>query len=148
MTYRNAELLFSFTSLFLGSALFLHTFDSSYDMMSLELSMGPTFFPRIVLCVWMLCSIGIFVEALRKREPLPSFLWGRVLAALALFAVFIALFGKIGFIASGFIFFLCLSWFMGYRKKMLLVCTAAGYIAVMHVLFTNILNFILPGFGG
>ena len=110
--------------------------------------MGPTFFPRIILCVWMFCSLGIFVEALRNRDPLPSFLWGRVLIALALFAVFIALFGKIGFIASGFIFFISLSYFMGYRKKLTMVCIAAAYIAVMQILFTNILNFILPGFGG
>lgn len=148
MTYRKAELLFSLTSFFLGSALFLHTFDSSYEMMSQELSMGPTFFPRIVLGVWMLCSADIFVEALRNQDPLPSFLWGRVLIALALFALFIGLFGKIGFILSGFIFFISLSYFMGYRKIVTLVCVAAAYIAVMQILFTKVLNFILPGFGG
>lgn len=144
MGYRKTELTFSAIFFLIGMLLFIHTFDSTYDVLEMDLSKGPMFFPRIIFTVWMGCCIAIFINAFFKKDIDKPFLWKKVLTGWLLIALFVVLYGTIGFIASGIIFFTSMALFMGYRNKIILSLTVIGYVALLYFIFTKVLGFVLP----
>ena len=148
MGYRKVELTFSAVFFLLGMLLFIHTFDSAYAVLETDLSKGPVFFPRIVLTVWMGCSLAIFINAFFKKDSTKEFLWGKVLPGWHLIGVFVLLYDLIGFIAAGLIFFFSMALFMGYRNTKILIPTVFSYVLILYFIFTRVLGFVLPGLPG
>ncbi len=144
MTYARLECFFGIVLLLSGGGLFWHTFSPRYEDMAQDISVGPMFFPRIVLVLWLLCACGIIRGALRGRKEAQAFLWGRVLAVFLLMALFVALFMHGGFVPVGSAFFIAMAFFLGYRRLAVLVPFAVAYILGVDYLFRNILQFYLP----
>jgi hypothetical protein len=146
MTYKKLECLFGALLLLSGMGLLYHTFSPRYEDMAQDISVGPMFFPRIVLTLWLLCSAGIIIQALHSRKETQEFLWKRVCIVFLLMALFVALFMYGGFILTGSLFFIAMSAFLGYRRPLVLIPFAVIYIVFVDYLFRELLLFYLPQF--
>ena len=144
MNYRCQEIVFGVCLLLLGSLLMYHTFDPAYAQMAGDLSLGPMFFPRLLLVIWLICATGITVLAVRKANVAREFLWGRVLAAFATLAFFALFFEYLGFFLIAVVTFFLLSRIIGFRRYALLGIISCAYVAFLYVLFKTVLQSYLP----
>ena len=67
MSRKQIELMFSGFMLLLGIGFMYHTFDPEYQQMGIGAQVGPIFYPRILLVVWLLLSVGMLIEAAVKN---------------------------------------------------------------------------------
>lgn len=144
MTYRKQEISFGILGMVVGGLLMVHTFDSSYELMAQDLTIGPMFFPRILFTIWLICATGITYQAMRKEETIVPFLWLRVIAAFVALLFFAATFNFLGFITIGVISFFMLSWIIGYRKPGRLAIYSCGYVVFIALVFRYALQSFLP----
>lgn len=144
MTYRTQEIFFGIVGLVTGTLLMVHTFDATYRDLAQDLSIGPMFFPRILFCLWIICSIGITYEAIRKENKILPFLWLRVLAAGATLLLFATTINYLGFFTVGVAAFCALSWIIGYRNPKRLIVISIGYVLFVDLLFRHALGCYLP----
>lgn len=146
MTYRKQELLFGLALLLIGSGLMYHTFDPTYAAMAADISVGPMFFPRMVLTIWLVCSLGIIVHAYRAAERTVPFAWRKVLAALGVLLFFALFFSTLGFLPVGICCFFGLAWILEFRKPGILLGISVGYVLLVDFVFRVVLKSYLPGF--
>lgn len=146
MTYRKQELLFGLIVLLIGGGLMYHSFDPSYAEMAQDMPTGPMFFPRIVLTLWLVCAVGILVQACRKADKVVRFAWNKVLAAMGVLVLFPLCFMTLGFLPVGICCFIGLGWILDFRRPWLLLAISVGYILLVDFTFRVILQSYLPGY--
>ena len=146
MTYRTQQLVFGVFLVLSGFAMLLHTFDASYVGMAQDVSVGPMFFPRLIISVWIICACGITLEALKLDNVPLAFEWGKVLAAVGVLALFALCFPVLGFLITGVGCFAGLSLILGYKRKGLLLIISAAYVLFVDFTFRTVLQSYLPTF--
>lgn len=144
MNNRTQEICFSATLFLVGVLLMYHTFQSGYDDMAQDINVGPMFFPRLVLGVWIFCTALMTLGAVLYGAADKPFLWWRVLGALGVLGFFVASLETLGFILVGSICFFCLGWLIGYKHPARLFFIGVAYVFLVQTIFEKILQCYLP----
>ncbi|HKS86950.1 MAG TPA: tripartite tricarboxylate transporter TctB family protein [Pseudolabrys sp.] len=122
-------------------------------------SIGPAFYPRIVLSLLALLSvilIAIDIRAMRTQRsqsataatagPAPNY--RLVLATFVLFGLYIVLLPGLGFRISTFLFVMALQitleWPRNLKYWLLVVAVALATTLVCHIVFEDYLSVLLP----
>jgi len=124
-----------------GAALLATTFGGSPD---LQPAFDPTFFPRIVLIIWVALAVLEIASAIRNRVPSDEpAAWriGVLVAAVLLYAVF---FTRLGFFITSVAFCTVSLLALGQRHVATIAAFAIGAPAVLLILFNRVLKMPLP----
>jgi hypothetical protein len=147
------EFLFFCGMLLLGIALFIGTFFSNTDVATTA-QQSAVFYPRIILTGWIIAGCFTVVSQIRRTDLPESgkLNWKMVSIALVIVAAFIVGMRLFGFLGPGIAFSLVSSWFLGYRKPLLLLLCGVLFPLGLDFLFNNLLMLLLPtasiSFGG
>lgn len=144
MTYRIQEIVFNSFLLAVGIGLYYHTFDTSYGNLAQDITIGPMFFPKILLIVWIFCTSIMLWGAFRRFHAATPFEWGKVLTAVGVLVLFALCFSSAGFYITGIGSFIGLSVVLGYRKFKILIPVSIAYIMLVDVVFRYLLKSYLP----
>ncbi|MGY6567886.1 MAG: tripartite tricarboxylate transporter TctB family protein [Salinarimonas sp.] len=124
-----------------GGALLATTFGGSPD---LPPAFDPTFFPRIVLILWVALAAMEIASAIRRSTPSDKpAVWriGALVVAVVLYAVF---FTRLGFFITSVAFCTVSLLALGQRHIVTIAAFAIGTPAVLLILFNRVLKMPLP----
>ena len=120
-------------------------------------TMGPALFPRVVLIALFPLCAALFVKSLlndlRSRpEPMRAFtewfyIYRNVLAAYALFFIFVLSLSWAGYMTSGFVFLLAMQLALGpkrWGKVPQYLAVTIGVLAGLYFIFRVVLLVLLP----
>ncbi len=109
---------------------------------------GPAFFPYLIAVVLIGLSGALLVQGLRtyRRAPVELDLAARTpaIAALALFAAYLAVLPHLGFLAASIPFAAGMIWLYGGRRRMLVAAGAIGLPLALSLLFREVFRIPLP----
>ena len=124
-----------------GAALFIHTFMAD----AAGHGMGESFmYPRVILTLWIIFGFTAFVQGLRQH---PVFTGDKTLTLLlAISAMTFLCFALVplGFMFTGFIFFIGYALALGYRRLIVVIPSAAGTTVALWLMFEKFLDIPLP----
>ena len=113
---------------------------------------GPKLFPLIAVAGFLICGVGIFVQATLSKTAEKVFLskegWLRVAVTLALLAAYVAAMQFLGYlIVTPFaLFALCTLFSRGKGSKLLWrVVFSLAFTAVIYVIYIYVFGLTLPG---
>ena len=139
--------------LFLGIGAFLFVLSSQYQSISAFDTLGPAFWPRVVIILLMICSAVLLVQNIKKKkaetkETAVSVIdpeeLKRFFKPVALCIVYFLSMSYLGFILSTFIFQICFMLIQGVRKVRTLLGVPTLLTLAMCTLFIKILYLPLP----
>ena len=108
----------------------------------------PIFFPRLVLLVVFLLSLGVILRLILGRSSIQvDFTWKGVERMTVLFVsmlLYIFVFKRLGFILTTALMIVFQSWYYGNRSWIKLLLLAAIFPPVIYVLFQRIFHIMLP----
>ena len=109
---------------------------------------GPSFFPYLIAILLLALSLGLLVQGIRgyRREPLDLDLREYVPAtvALLLFAAYLAVLPRLGFLVASIPFAGGMMWLYGGRNKLFVAAGAVGLPLLLSLLFREVLRIPLP----
>ncbi len=145
MSRKQIELMFSGFMLLLGIGFMYHTFDPEYQQMGIGAQVGPIFYPRILLVVWLLLSVGMLIEAAVKNGAKGKDIsWKNALLMLLLIGLCVAAMEYIGFLLSSVAFFFISCLIFGYRRYFIMVPVSIAFPVGLWLIFVHVLNIPLP----
>lgn len=136
----------------LAISLFLlwHSFDPIYDTSFAAAGRGPMFFPRILLAIIILLSIGVAVQALLRpagEDGSTRLEWRQavsVAAAATVTGVYLYLIYVVGYLLASIAFSFVLPLVFGYRRWLIVAVFAITYAAATWYIFEVIFRIVLP----
>ncbi len=109
---------------------------------------GPAFFPYLIAIVLIGLSVALLIRGLRgyRSAPVELDLAARApaIAALVLFAAYLAALPHLGFLAASVPFAAGMIWLYGGRNKVLVAAGAIGLPLVLSLLFREVFRIPLP----
>lgn len=139
------QTLFGGMLLLAGIGLLVHSFSPHYAVMGIGASVGPMYFPRILLGLWVALSVVLVVQPfIGRTKGLPSQRWGMLFGLIALVGGSALLMILIGFLFSSVLFCLATTLFLGYRGTAGILATGLGFPLITWYLFQEILLIPLP----
>lgn len=132
----------------LAATLFLlwHTFDPIYDSSFASAGRGPVFFPRILLVLMILFSLGAIGQSLRQPGDTGfrwRHLWSVGLAAAAtggyLYVIYV-----LGYLLATAAFSFTLPLVFGYRRWAVVTAFAGLYATATWYVFEVVFRIVLP----
>lgn len=124
-----------------GSGLFVHTFTEAEGMYGAAESF---MYPRFTLTLWILFALVSFAQSLRRQAPAGRRGAGTLLLAAAAMTFLCLALVPLGFLLTGFIFFVAYALALGYRRLAVVVPSAACTTALLWLLFEKFLDIPLP----
>ncbi len=144
MQARKQEVLFFAGALLLGIGLMAATFAGDFDAVKSTEKYSSTMYPRIIICGWLLTASIAFVKALSRFGEPENRKWGKIACGLALLLLFVAALRPFGFLVPAMVFFLCMGWYLGFRRPVPLLLTGILFPLGLDFLFNNVLMILLP----
>lgn len=125
-----------------GGALYASSFDASYA--DLGGAFDPTFFPRIVLTIWLVLALATLVVEVMRKTPSKPFKLLRV-SALALASFLYVLFlSEFGFFLTSIAFCLVVLFLLEMKRYLAMVLFSVLVPGSLVLLFNHILTLPLP----
>lgn len=141
-TFISERSLTGLALLLIGSALYASSFDASYA--DLGGAFDPTFFPRIVLSIWIaLAFITLIVEAVRKSPSKPFKLMRVFLLSAASF-LYVVFMSELGFFLTSMAFCLVTLPLLDMRRHLAILIFSVLVPGSLVLLFNHILTLPLP----
>lgn len=125
-----------------GGALYISSLDASYA--DLGGAFDPTFFPRIVLTIWLLLALATLVLEVMRKTPSKPFKFLRVLALSAASFLYVLFLTKLGFLLTSILFCLVVLWLLDMRRYLAMVAFSVLVPGSLVILFNHILTLPLP----
>lgn len=143
---RSARLAFALALVLLGGGLLVHSFAARYAGMGIGAAVGPVFYPRILLGLWLLLGFVVLWEAARASGPAGAgtLRWGPPLLMLGATAAAIWAMRWVGYIGIAAPLAFACGWLLGYRRLAILALTAAIAGVASWWLFDRALGIPLP----
>jgi len=127
------------------AAFFFHTFDPAYNVSAVTAGKGPVFFPRILLVLMALFSLGVIWQGTREAfQPIARAQFYHALGAIALTGIYIFAITWAGFLISSVVFIFALPWVLNYRNLKVIAAITAVYPVATWYLFEKVFKIILP----
>ncbi len=140
-----SQALFGGVALLAGIGLLANSFSPHYESMGIGASVGPMFFPRILLGLWIALAALLTIQPLAGgTSPLPRQRLGMLLGLVALAGTAALLMILIGFLLSSILFCLATTLFLGYRGLAGIVLTGIVFPLAIWYLFQKVLLVPLP----
>ncbi len=109
---------------------------------------GPAFFPYLIAIVLIGLSVALLAQGLRGYRPAPISLnlaaRAPAIAALALFAAYLAALPRLGFLAASIPFAGGMIWLYGGRNPLLVAGGAVALPLLLSLLFREVFRIPLP----
>lgn len=146
MNSRIRDLVFTSVMLAINAFLWWQSGRPRYsNALAQDYGFDPNFFPKILLSIWAVLCVILIVRALVISQPdSPTPLWGRLLTAFILTAVYIFLVGQIGFLLATFPFAAAFMLLFGYRQPVVISTVTVIFPIATWWIFTKILKIYLP----
>ena len=133
-----------------SALLYAHTF--TFRRPVFAGSLGPAFFPRVVLVALMVTGLALilFPAARSARLPSAAVVWGRArlpLVAFGTFGLYALLLPTLGFVVATFLYLVAVQYLLRPRPWRAMAVPAAGSLAAalgLQYLFERVLQVILP----
>lgn len=139
----NEQILTQLLLLLVGVALLLVTFQ--HQSGGLPVALSPVFFPRIILCLWIvLASVALFQDIARPSKSPPIGLLLSALAYIIATVIYVNLVTRLGFGLSSIPFAAVALWIFGLRNPLVIGAYALIVPAALVVLFNHISKMPLP----
>jgi len=124
-----------------GAALFIHTFMADTGGHGMDESF---LYPRVILALWSVFGFTAFVQSLKRHPAMQGDKTLTLLLAIAAMAFLCIALVPLGFLPTGFIFFIAYASALGYRKLTVVIPSAAGTTAALWFMFEKFLDIPLP----
>ena len=145
MTRMSWTTIIGLISLLITSFLLYHTFDEIYALSAVRTGRGPVFFPRIILALMFLLSIGVMIEGRKETfKPISRDQLLVVVATLGLTGIYIYAITAAGFLISTIVFVFVLPWLLNYRNWKVIVIITIFYPVIVWYIFEKFFMIILP----
>ena len=109
------------------------------------MEVGPMFYPRILLWLWVMLSCAMSVQAFRSGAPAAAVEnWKSLLWSMALTLALGFFMEPAGFVIISVLFCYLIPYMQGYRNHKVLVCFSLLYTALIWYLFNKVLYIFLP----
>lgn len=133
----------------LGVSVLLYAQTVGVGFSHTEIARDPVFYPRLLLILLALVSIGLVVRALIGKEadrpPVP--VWSRFLAVALLTAAYFLLFDVVGFLIASLVLMPALTVLLGYRRPLVIVLVTVIFVIAVWYCFAEVFVIRPPGFG-
>ncbi|MEP0521344.1 MAG: tripartite tricarboxylate transporter TctB family protein [Hyphomicrobiales bacterium] len=128
--------------LLIGGALYASSFDASYA--DLGGAFDPTFFPRIILMIWLLLALATLIVEVMRKTPSKPFQALRVLGITIASFLYVLFLTDLGFFLTSVIFCLVILSLLSMRRYLVMVLFSVLVPGSLVVLFNHILTLPLP----
>lgn len=129
--------------LLIAAALFASTFGQNFTRT--EVSQSPMFFPRIILCLWMVLNVISIAQAIRDQETTSDIAsWTRIGIIVVATMIYANVIGAEGFFLPSVVFALIALPAFGIRNPLLVMLFAVAVPGALVLLFNHTLGMPLP----
>jgi len=134
---------------FLGVSALLYAQTVGTGFSDAEIARDPVFYPRLLMALLTLVSIGLVVRSLagKQERPQPTPVWWRLLAVVLLTAAYFLLFDVVGFLVASLVAMPALTVLLGYRRPLVIALVTVIFVVATWYCFAEVFVIRPPGFG-
>ena len=114
-----------------------------------EIARDPVWFPRLLLILLALASVGLVVRGFTQAPSGPAErpLWGRFFAVAVLLTAYFLLFETAGYLFASLVFLPALTVLLGYRKPLVIIPVTIIFVVAVWYVFADVFIVRPPGLG-
>lgn len=131
--------------LVIAALLWIETTRPQYDgIAALNYGFPPSFYPRILLTIWIAMALAILVKSRRTGAAAPVQRLGHLILYMVLTAAYVLLVGAAGFLLASIPFTAAFMLAMGYRQPVAIAVISILFPIVVWWVMTAPLKIVLP----
>ena len=145
MRVRTLNIIYSIVFITIAALLYWVSFGE--EVTGRPISRDPVWYPRVLLLLSVGTGIILLIRGLlnRSKITIPAIRWQLLAVTMAGAGFYLFLFQRIGFIPDTILLISTMSWYLGFRRPLIVAVVAIGFTVLVWYGFNDLLNVTPPG---